>query len=121
MLLSLANILTLWFARFSAWTSHKTGSLVMSGVAVAWCALGLAGSGFDHSVANAAAASEDMLIDAPDVFAWSSMIGDMVWAALASVVAGITVLALSLWLTPSAAKRTVAPQRHAYDVFGAAD
>ncbi len=121
MLLPLTTILAPFLARVTAWASRETATLAMACVAMIWCVLGLVGSGFDYSVANAAAASEDMVIDAPDVLAWSSMIGNMVLAALASAVAGITVLALSLWTTPSAEERAVTPQRRDFDVYDAAD
>jgi len=121
MLLPLSTILAPSLARVMAWTSRETTTLAMASVAVIWCVLGLVGSGFDYSIASATAASEDMVIDAPDVLAWTSMLGNMIWAALASVVAGVTVLALSLWITPSAKERAETPRRHFFDVYDAAD
>ena len=122
MLLTVANILAPWIARLTVWVSGKRGTLALSCIAVMWCVLGLLGSGFDYSIADAAAASEDALIDTPpDVIAWSSMVGDMFLASLASVVAGVTVLALSLWMTPSATARVIPTQRRGYDVYDAAD
>jgi formate/nitrite transporter FocA (FNT family) len=121
MLLPLTTLLAPSLSRVTAWTSRVTATLAMASVAVLWCVLGLVGSGFDYSVASATAASEDLVIDAPDVLAWSSMLGNMIWAALASVAAGITVLALGLWITPSAEERAETPQRHSFDVYDAAD
>lgn len=121
MLLPLTTILAPSLARVTAWTSRETATLAMAGVAVIWCVLGLVGSGFDYSVASATAASEDLLIDAPDVLAWSSIVGDMVLAALASIMTGIAVLALCLWITPSAEERAAMPQRQEFDLYDAAD
>ena len=97
------------------WAATKATNPTMSCVAAIWCFLGLVGSGFDYSVANAAALSEDMVIDGPHTLAWSSMIGNMFLASLGSLIAGATVLALSLWITPRPAMRVVLPQRRLHD------
>lgn len=103
-------------ARIALWASAKATNLTMSCVALVWCFLGLIGSGFDYSVANAAALSEDAVIGGPDMPAWSSVIGNMFLASLGSLIAGATVLALSLWITPRPAVRVVVPpQRRIYN------
>jgi formate/nitrite transporter FocA (FNT family) len=118
MLVYVVNMLALCLSRLAGGPSAKTSGVAMTCVAVTCCALGLVGSGFDYSVANAAAALEDPVIDAPDAMAWSNVIGNMFLASLASIVAGAAVVALSLWTAPNATMTAVPPQRQ---VYGEAD
>ena len=113
MLVYVVNMLALGLSRLAGGTSAKTSGVAMTCIAVTCCALGLVGSGFDYSVAL-----EDPVIDAPDAMAWSNVIGHMFLAALASVVAGAAVLALSLWTAPNATTTAVPSQRQ---IYGEAD
>ena len=114
MLVSVVNMVALCLSRLAGWTSGKTSNVAMSCVAATWCALGLVGSGFDYSVASAAAALEDPVIDAPDAMAWSNVIGNMLTGSLGIVIAAAAVLALSLWTAPNEAMKIAPPQRQPY-------
>lgn len=86
----------------------------MSCFAVVSCFLGLVGSGFNSSIADVAT-SGDTVVDNPDLFAWSDVIGNVLLSSLGSIVAGATVLALSLWAAPRTPARAMPIQRQIFD------
>ncbi len=118
MLFSGVNMLALGLSRFVSRVSATKSSLAMSCVAVTWCVLGLVGSGFDYSVANAAAFADDRVAGSTDLLVWDRFLSDALLGSLGIVFAAATVLALSLWTAPQATVRVIPPQRHSY---GAAD
>jgi hypothetical protein len=118
MLVSVVNMLALGFSRLVSRTSTKTSGLAMSCVAGTCCLLGLVGSGFDYSVANAAAFSDDGMVDVTGLLAWDSVLGNVLTGSLSIILAAATVLALSLWTAPQATMQVVPPQRH---IYGEAD
>jgi len=118
MLFSVVNVLAVGLSRLVSRASAMASSLTMSCVAVTWCVLGLVGSGFDYSVANAAAFADDGGSGSANLLAWDKFLSDALLGSLGIVFAAATVLALSLWTAPQATARVIPPQRHSY---GAAD
>ena len=94
--------------------SARTKGLGLSCLAALCCSLGLAGSGFDYSVANTAAFSEDGLAGNVDLLAWNGVLGNLLLGSFGVVLAAAMVLALGLWTAPQASMKVV-PQRHLYD------
>ena len=97
-------------------TSARTKGLALSCFAAMCGVLGLAGSGFDYSVANAAAAvSEDAMAGGVDLLAWNGFLGNVLLGSLGAFLAAVLVLALSLWTAPPVSAKFVPPQRQLYD------
>ena len=118
MLVSVVNMLALGFSRLVGRTSAKSSGLAASCIAVTCSLLGLLGSGFDYSVANAAAFTDDGMVDAVDLFAWDNVLGNVLTGSFGIIVAAAMVLALSLWTAPNATMKVVSPQRQ---IYGEAD
>lgn len=101
-------------ARLGTPKTTRTSKLVRSCLAALCCALGLAGSGFDYSVANTAAFSEDGLAGSVDLLAWNGLFGNLLLGSFGVVLAAALVLALGLWTAPQVSLKVV-PPRHLYD------
>ena len=117
-MLAASNMLALSFSRLAARTSARADGLATACFAAMFCVLGLVGAGFDYSVATAAAALEDPVIDAPDAMAWSNVIGNVLTGSLGIICAAALVLALSLWTAPNESMKVAPPQRQ---IYGEAD
>jgi len=115
MVVSETHIMAPRLARFGAWSAARTRKLALSCLAVLCCALGLAGSGFDYSVANAAAFSEDGLAGSVDLLAWNGFLGNLLVGSVGVVLAASMVLVLGLWTSPQQSTMKVVPQRQLYD------
>ncbi len=77
-------------------------------LAAACCVLGLIGGGFDHSLVVAAAAP-DASWAMIDRLTWAGLINDALFGSLGIVAAMALLLALCLWIAPSAPRRRTPP------------
>lgn len=115
MLSSMASIMTRGWSGVAGRVSGLASGRTMPCIAATWCMLGLVGSGFDHSIASAASAPDGTLANSVDGFAWDGVIDNALFGSLGIVAATLTVLALSLWIVPSAPVNVTHPQARIHD------
>lgn len=116
MLVSMTPMMPPSLSHLAAWTVAKSSKRALSYLAAMCCVLGIAGSGFDYSIANAAATvSEGATTGGVDLLAWDGFLGNVLVGSLGAVLASLLVLVLSLWTAPPAAVKFVPPQRQLYD------
>src|SRR5579862_1531966 len=117
-MLAVTNLFSQRFTRFADRLPTRTSGRAVTGAAILCCVLGLAGAGFDYSIANAAAFSDDGVVDATNLLAWGSLLRNVLAGSLGIILAAATVLALGLWTAPQATIKVIPPQRH---IYGEAD
>jgi|SRR5579864_1352287 len=115
MLLSVASVMTRRLSDVAGRVSGLASGRTMPCIAATWCVLGLVGSGFDHSIADAAATPDGTLASSVDRFAWNGLIDNALLGSLGIVAATVTVLALSLWIAPSPPVNVTHPQARIQD------
>jgi formate/nitrite transporter FocA (FNT family) len=115
MLLSVASVMTRGLSGFAGRFSSLAQGRTMPCVAATWCVLGLVGSGFDHSIADVASIPDGTLASSADGLAWDGLINNALFGSLGIVAATVTVLALSLWIAPSAPVNVTHRQARSHD------
>ena len=113
MLLSAMSLTTRRLGGFAERISGLAQGRTMPCVAATWCVLGLVGSGFDHSIADATA--PDGTLAAVDRFSWDGIINSALFGSLGIVAVTVMVLALSLWIAPCASVNVTPPQTRVHD------